>query len=116
VWAEPAGVEQVLFNLVDNACKYANASADRTIHVRVDQTPRWIHLRVQDHGPGIDSRVKRRLFQPFSKSAHQAADTAPGVGLGLALSRRYARAMGGRLWLEHSEPGHVSFIFALRRG
>jgi signal transduction histidine kinase len=115
VWAEPAGVEQVLFNLVDNACKYAVKAQDRRIHVEVEPTPRWLNVRVLDHGPGIDARVRRRLFQPFSKSAYQAADSAPGVGLGLALSRRYARAMGGRLRLEHSAPGQTAFVLSLRR-
>jgi signal transduction histidine kinase len=41
----------------------------------------------------------RRLFQPFSKSAHEAAHTAPGIGLGLALCRRLSRSMGGDLRL-----------------
>ena len=53
----------------------------------------------------------RRLFRPFSKSAHDAAQSAPGVGLGLALSRRLARALGGDLRLH--ENGPLGACFAL---
>ena len=47
----------------------------------------------------------RRLFQPFSKSAQEAAHSAPGVGLGLALARRLSRSLGGDLRFEPT-PGH----------
>ena len=57
---------------------------------------RWLALTVRDHGPGLPPQVIRRLFRPFSKSAHDAAQSAPGVGLGLALSRRLARSLGRR--------------------
>ncbi|MCH5373140.1 MAG: HAMP domain-containing histidine kinase, partial [Planctomycetes bacterium] len=97
VATDPSAVEQILFNLVDNACKYAQAGEDRRIHCRVESTPREVRIAIQDHGPGIRPGEVRRLFRPFSKSAQAAADSAPGVGLGLALSRRLAGQLGGRL-------------------
>jgi signal transduction histidine kinase len=60
----------------------------------------------------VSPREARRLFRPFHKSARDAAQSAPGVGLGLALSRRLARAIGGDLRLE-STPGEGA-TFALR--
>jgi signal transduction histidine kinase len=57
---------------------------------------------VRDHGPGIAQAARRRLFRPFAKAAADAATSAPGIGLGLSLSRRLARAMGGDLVLQHS--------------
>jgi signal transduction histidine kinase len=50
---------------------------------------------------------RRKLFKPFSKSVHEAANSAPGVGLGLALCRRLARHLGGRLTLAESNEGAV---------
>ena len=58
---------------------------------------RFLEIRVKDHGPGIPPKERRRIFHAFHKSAHAAAESKPGVGLGLALSRRLAREMGGSL-------------------
>jgi signal transduction histidine kinase len=99
VRADPSAVEQILFNLVDNACKYAAGAADKRIHLVAVAAGDRAALEVCDHGPGLSARDARRLFRPFSKSARQAAHSAPGVGLGLALSRRLAREMGGDLTL-----------------
>jgi signal transduction histidine kinase len=56
--------------------------------------------------------VANKLFQPFRKSAQAAANSAPGVGLGLALSRRLARGMGGDLRHEGCEGGSC-FVLTL---
>lgn len=98
VMADPGAVEQILFNLVDNACKYGVGGTRRIeINCELDGKAR---ISVRDFGPGISRTEAARLFQPFRKSAQQAANSAPGVGLGLALSRRLARAMGGELALD----------------
>jgi signal transduction histidine kinase len=113
--ADVAAVEQILFNLVDNACKYAAAARDRSLHVEAEADARHVRLRVRDHGLGVSIDQRGRLFQPFRKSADEAARSAPGVGLGLALSRRLARQMGGDLsYQPNGEPG-ASFVLTLRR-
>ena len=105
---DPAATEQILFNLVDNACKYAARAADRRIHLDVACDSRAVVFRVRDHGGGISPREAKSLFRPFSKSADEAAHSAPGVGLGLALCRRLAHDLGGQLELvPGNEPGAV---------
>jgi signal transduction histidine kinase len=106
-------VDQILSNLVDNALKYAASAADRRIHVGVSPAGRWLVLTVRDHGPGLSPHVMRRLFQPFSKSAQDAAHSAPGVGLGLALSRRLARSLGGDLRLHENGPTGACFALLI---
>jgi signal transduction histidine kinase len=113
---DPAAVEQILFNLVDNACKYAATADDRRIHLKLEHCRGGISFRVSDHGPGINGPQARRLFRPFSKSVHEAANSAPGVGLGLALSRRLALALGGRLELESSRQVGAMFVLVLPCG
>ena len=113
VIADPAAVEQILFNLVDNACKYAALAIDRTLHLEAQTRGGWFYLRVRDHGPGVDSARRRMLFQAFRKSAEDAAVSAPGVGLGLALCRRLARDMGGNLRYEPHASG-ASFALSLK--
>jgi signal transduction histidine kinase len=110
---DPAAVEQVLFNLVDNACKYAGTADDRQIHVDVEPAAKGVRFAVRDHGPGISSREAKSLFRPFSKSVQQAANSAPGVGLGLALCRRLAASLGGRLELQTPREGGAAFVLTL---
>jgi signal transduction histidine kinase len=106
-------VEQILANLVDNAAKYAHGASDRRIHLDTAVSGSRLAMSVRDHGPGLPRRAVRRLFRPFSKSALDAAHSAPGVGLGLALSRRLARALGGTLRLQQNGPEGESFVLTL---
>jgi len=108
-----AASERILFNLVDNACKYAIDAEDNRIHIQAENRGDMLALKVRDHGAGINPDQARRLFKPFSKSAKEAAESAPGVGLGLALSRRLARGMGGDLVLEEGTSGGACFILTV---
>jgi signal transduction histidine kinase len=114
VSADASAVEQILFNLVDNACKYAAGAADRRLHLESRRSRGKLELRLRDHGPGIPAADARRLFRPFSRSARDAAGSSPGVGLGLALSRRLARSMGGDLDYEPAGPGAPGACFVLK--
>jgi signal transduction histidine kinase len=100
-------VEQILFNLVDNASKYAGRAADRRIALTTGRDGRFVTFTVRDFGPGFVSTKQASRSAPFSKSAQEAAETAPGVGLGLALCRRLAKELGGRLVIapHNGEPG-----------
>jgi signal transduction histidine kinase len=112
VRVDVSAVEQILLNLVDNSCKYAASADDRRVHLEAGQADGKAFLRVRDHGPGVSTVEARKLFRAFSKSARDAAHSAPGVGLGLALSRRLARAMGGDLVLGPCDDG-ASFTLIL---
>ncbi len=111
--ANVSAAEQILFNLVDNACKYAASDEDKRIHLTLVADNGAVELQLRDHGPGFSPAEHRQLFRPFSKSAHEAAHTAPGVGLGLALSRRLARDMGGDLRLDESVTDGACFVLTL---
>lgn len=110
VRTDPSKVEQVVFNLVDNACKYACGSEHREIEVGIKTVGGKVSIWVQDEGPGVAPKFRRRLFKPFCKSDQDSADTASGVGLGLALCQRMARSLGGRVYLAPSDNGS-RFIF-----
>lgn len=113
---DAGAVEQILFNLVDNAAKYAapvTGVPPWELTTGCDSRFCWIDFR--DHGPGIGKRDRARLFRPFHKSAQEAANTTPGVGLGLALSRRLARALGGDLSLRETGPHGSTFRLRLPR-
>ncbi len=113
VRVDPSAVERILFNLVDNACKYASDSERKSIELSCRRTDSAVEIRVRDHGPGTGGRVGRSLFQPFSKSATEAARTKPGIGLGLSLSRRLARDLGGDLRHDETITDGACFVLTL---
>lgn len=112
---DPEAVEQILFNLVDNACKYGRSldEKENRLEIRVGRQADKFTFKVKDNGPGIDHRERRRLFRPFSKSVQQAAGSAPGVGLGLALSRDLAKSLGGQLDFAPCEGPGACLLFTL---
>jgi signal transduction histidine kinase len=110
--ADVGAVEQILVNLVDNACKYAARADDRRIHIVLARDGAWGVIRVRDNGPGIEPHHRRKLFSDFARSAADAAGNPPGVGLGLAISRRLARQMRGDLRYDGSAAG-ASFTLRL---
>lgn len=103
ITVDVTAIEQILFNLVDNAAKYASESEQ--LRVVVSCTQKSLRIAVCDQGGGVSRCEQKRLFQPFHKSAEQAASSKPGVGLGLSLCRRLARAMKGDLFYENKKNG-----------
>lgn len=112
VRADTAAVEHILFNLIDNAAKYAAGSEPPVVNIAAKPVDRFVEIRVSDHGPGIPASEHGRIFRAFHKSAHEAAESKPGVGLGLALSKRLAREQGGDLVCEASGTG-ACFVLKL---
>jgi signal transduction histidine kinase len=108
-----SALEQIVVNLIDNACKYAATGTPPVLHVEWRAASGRALIRVRDHGPGLSTTEQRRLFRPFSKSDREAANSAPGVGLGLALSRRLARAQGGDLRLDNAVTEGAAFELTL---
>ena len=92
-------VGQILFNLVDNACKYAADASERIIHLDVRSRDGELVLGVRDHGPGVPAAATATIFDAFDRGTRNEGDPTPGVGLGLALARGLARDMGGDLQL-----------------
>jgi signal transduction histidine kinase len=105
-------LQQVLGNLLDNACKYSQGAADSRIclRARAEGAERFA-LEVEDRGPGVAPREKRAIFRAFRRGRHVNVSTG-GVGLGLALARRWARLLGGRLTLR-SGPDGIGACFRL---
>lgn len=104
--------EQVLFNLVDNACKYAHAASDRRLELETSiDGARW-RLEFSDHGPGIPAGKEREIFHAFRRATGDDA-RIPGLGLGLSLARGLARQMGGELELVPAPGARFRFTLPL---
>jgi signal transduction histidine kinase len=96
---------QILLNLISNAAKFTQ-DGDITLLIRPDG-PRHLTLAIRDTGAGIAPDQQERIFEAFVQADDSFTRTHQGTGLGLALSRRFAVALGGTLTLE-SAPGEGS--------
>jgi signal transduction histidine kinase/ActR/RegA family two-component response regulator len=108
VKSDPIRLRQILFNVVGNAIKYTEAGR---VEIRVGKVAgkrrATAAIDVKDTGVGIARVDRARLFQPFARGG-EASRRLQGNGLGLALSRRLAQALGGDLVLLESALGRGS--------
>jgi signal transduction histidine kinase len=107
---DPARARQILRNLVGNALRYGGEQ----VRIEVCERKRWSCAMVIDDGPGVPPQDRERIFHP-----HQRSGTAPGLtaslGLGLSISRRLARLMGGDVTY-HYQDGESIFELSLPAG
>jgi signal transduction histidine kinase len=97
-------LQQVLGNLIDNACKYSRDADDPRVWLRAGSEGGLLFVEVEDRGPGIPPRERRSIFRPFRRG-RKADAVGGGVGLGLSLARRWARLLGATLTLKPSARG-----------
>jgi signal transduction histidine kinase/exonuclease VII small subunit len=98
-------VRQILLNLVGNAIKFTPAGG--SVQLSIGGDARWVRISVRDNGPGIAAEKQQAIFDPFVQVERRFSNPREGVGLGLAISRDLARAMGGDLGVV-STPGEGS--------
>ena len=107
VSGDPARVRQIVRNLLTNAVKYGG----REIRLEVGVQDRFGHIEVSDDGPGVAEERIEEIFEPYVR-AHTREGTTASLGLGLAIARRLAQAMGGDLTYQRSD-GRTRFRLSL---
>jgi len=100
-------IEQVLLNVIRNACQAAAPDQDPRIIISGKLHGEFSLIEIRDFGPGIDGRRLQTLFSPGAKSG------GTGLGLGLPISRTIVEAHGGKLWAENNAEGGASFFFTV---
>jgi two-component system sensor histidine kinase KdpD len=109
VLADPPIMERVIANLVGNALRYSPAASPPLVTAR-DLGDR-VELCVVDHGRGIPEADRERVFLPFQRLGDPGDRTS--VGLGLAVSRGLAEAMGGTVEPEETPGGGLTMVVSL---
>jgi PAS domain S-box-containing protein len=107
---DPVRLKQILFNIAGNAIKFTSKGRVTLTVKSVTQLRGAPHLAIDvtDTGPGISSENVKNLFEPFVQADSSLTRQFGGTGLGLALSRRLAQALGGNVILSESIPGEGS--------
>src|SRR5690606_4466601 len=107
--ADPKRVQQVVRNLLENARKYGGEQ------VLVEGFGYGDHYVIvgADNGPGVPDVASERIFEHFEQLSKGDARSSSGIGLGLPIARRLARAMGGDVWYERRFPTGSRFCFSL---
>ena len=108
VLADPGLLERVLANLFSNALQHSPESGPPPeLHAQLADG--MVVLEVVDHGHGVPDEAKERIFEPFTR----VGDRYPGVGLGLAVARGFAEAMGGRIVARDTPGGGLTIAITL---
>jgi signal transduction histidine kinase len=107
------GFVQAFRNLLDNALRFTAGVAEPRVEVGGTLTPDRCTLWVRDNGIGFDMAYHDRIFEIFQRLHRQ--EEYPGTGIGLALVRKAAQRMGGRVWAESSPGAGATFLLELPR-
>jgi len=106
-------VTQIVVNLLDNAVKYARNAEDKAITVRTKSDGQFILIEVEDHGPGVPHRQRRKIFEEFYRLGAEATRETTGTGLGLALVKKFAQAHNGFVEILGARPSGAIFRVGL---
>ena len=106
-------VMQIVINLIDNAVKYAHGGEEKKIIVRTKRDGAYVLVEVEDHGPGLAYRERKRVFDEFYRCEDEGKQGTAGVGLGLSLVRRFALAHNGFVEIMTAQPSGAVFRVAL---
>jgi signal transduction histidine kinase len=106
---------QVLWNLVDNAVKYARDAPGKRITLRCRHNAGGMSVSVRDHGPGVPSRHLGKIFEPFYRGESELTRRRKGTGLGLALVHGLVERMGARVTGRNVPEGGFEVEITFRR-
>jgi signal transduction histidine kinase len=116
---DPEAFAEVIANLLSNAYKYT-PPAERRIDLTAGSHRGRVVVAVEDNGPGVPPRERRRIFEQFYRAHDLLARDVEGTGLGLSIARNIVRAHGGRIAVEDGARGGSRFVVVLpaatRRG
>jgi signal transduction histidine kinase len=97
---------QIFINLVDNALKFSAGATAKTVEIAARRAgDGQVLLTVRDFGPGVPKTQMKRIFELFYRAENELTRETVGTGIGLALVRQLAAAMGARVDVRNCEPG-----------
>jgi signal transduction histidine kinase len=104
---------QILINLIENSVKFGRGGTRRQIRLGAEVQGEWVHISVADTGPGIPRHALKRIFDDFYRADSALTRTTSGTGIGLALVKKLAAAMGGRVQAFNNPDGGCTIAVRL---
>lgn len=112
VWADPDRVNQVLINILSNACRYTPAGG--SVILRATYLDQMVRVSVRDSGVGISAEHLPHVFERFYRVDKSRARQSGGSGIGLAIARHLVYAQGGEIWATSDGKGRgTTFCFTV---
>jgi signal transduction histidine kinase len=106
-------ITQVVINLVDNAIKYSRSTQEKVIYVRTRSHGQYTLIEVEDRGPGVPHRERKKIFEQFYRIASEATRETNGTGLGLAIVQKFIEAHKGFVEVLAAKPHGALFRVGL---
>jgi two-component system phosphate regulon sensor histidine kinase PhoR len=113
VEADAARLQQVFFNLIENAIKYGGRDGEVRISVKATNNG-FVEVSVADDGPGIPAEAAGRIFERFFRVDKARSREQGGTGLGLAIVKHIVQAHGGEVWVDSGVGAGSRFHFTLK--
>ena len=109
--ADPLRVERILYNLLDNACKYSPKGSKVRVFAKPDKDS--VIIGISDQGVGIATSDREKIFQAFERIDSSVSGRGKGTGIGLLVCQRLVEAHGGRIWVKSASGKGSTFFFNL---
>jgi len=106
-------MERLLSNLLSNSVKYTPKGGSVIVSARIDETPGWVRLVVEDTGYGIPPENLPHIFDRFYRVRNAQTNAAQGLGLGLYICKELVTRQGGQIWATSAQGQGAVFSFTL---
>ena len=113
IHADKYTLESAIFNLIENAIKYAKETPYIHVVIQKDKLEKFFVLKIMDMGKGIPDAEKMRVFDKFYRVGSEQTRTSKGTGLGLYIVQQFVKAHRGTIRIEDNQPAGTIFIVEL---
>jgi two-component system sensor histidine kinase KdpD len=114
VYTDPALLERILANVIENAARQASGGVPvRVLAGEISEPERHVDIRVVDQGPGVPVAQRGEIFEPFLRSGDHKHAQAGGVGLGLAVAAGLAQLIGAKIDVEDTPGGGLTMVVSV---
>lgn len=103
IFADTEKLQQILINIIENACKYSENGTE--VNIKTSTDDKFVYIKIQDEGIGIDEEYTQKIFEKFSRIDNPLTRKTQGSGLGLFITKSLTEKMNGEISFKNLEKG-----------